>query len=426
MNLIEVRRSELPALGWAALWFFCVLSSYYLVRPVRETFSSELAQAERANLFTMTLVVMLLVTPLYGLVVSTLSRKWLVPMVYGFFVVNLLGFWSAMQIGWGSDWLPKVFFVWISVFNLFVVTLFWGTAVDLFSGEQGKRLFGLVFGAGTLGQLCSSLAVPTIAANLGTPGLVSGCALLLATGACCSWRLRNLFPHSAKNAPQRDSAEKNTWSASWQGMLAVVRSPFLLGIISFVVLASFAATVVYFQMTDLVAKKIPDSSDRTNWFASINAYQAAATLLSQTAVVGWLLRTLGVGMTLALLPTVLLAGFGVVAMTQSLMAIGFFQIALRTASFSLANPSLEVLFTSVAREQKYRAKAFIDTVGKRAGDVVGAQSYALLGTTLGWTVATFAWAMLPVAMFGIVLSWILGSAHDQAAVRAKTDESSRR
>ncbi len=413
MRLFDVRRHELPALAWAAGWFFCVLAAYYTIRPVREMFASELSRDQRASLFTWTLLVMLVATPLYGLVVAKLEKRYLVPFVYGFFIACLLAFWGFVSSGDVPNWFPGAFFVWISVFNLFVVTLFWGTIVDLFHGDQGKRLFGLIFGAGTLGQLTSSWAVQTLTEHLGMAGLLWVCAGLLGIAIFCSWQLRRLMPSQGSLLESTTTATENVWSTAWQGVTSVARSPYLLGIALFIVSLSLCATVAYFQMTDIVAEQLPNSKDRLRWFAKINATHAVVTLILQTAVVGWLLRKIGVGLTMVIVPLVFCAGFATLSFTQTLFAVGVFQVALRGAAFSLGNPALEVLFTAVAPEQKYRAKSFIDTVGKRTGDVLGAQAYAALAS-FGWLASTMSLAMLPIGLGLVALCLLLGSAHQQA------------
>jgi len=416
MRWFDIRRDERAPLAWAATWFFCVLAAYYAIRPVRETFASQLDRAERAQLFTFTLFVILLAAPLYSLLVSRVAKRLLVPLVYGFFASHLIIFWTLLMQTDGDvpTWLSKTFFVWISVFNLFVVTLFWGTIVDLFHGEQGKRLFGLIFGAGTLGQLLSSWSVSPLTERFGVAGLMWFCVGLLAIAVYASLELRRQIPaQSLADNKAKLAQQENTWALAWQGVIAVGRSPYMLGIALFIIASSVCATVVYFQMTDIVSRQLPHEQDRLEWFAKINATHACVTLLLQTMVVGWLLRKFGVGLTLVLMPAVFFAGFVTLAMTPTLFAVGVFQVALRAASFSLGNPALEVLYTAVAPIEKYRAKAFVDTVGKRTGDVLGAQVCALLGS-LGWAISSMSLVMLPIAVGAMALCLLLGSAHRQA------------
>ncbi|MEM8944831.1 MAG: MFS transporter [Planctomycetota bacterium] len=425
MRIVDIRREELPALGWAASWFFCVLAAYYTIRPVRETFASALGSDEKARLFAITLVVMLLATPIYGWLVSRVGRRYLVPTIYGFFISNLLVFRWLLSGGEPAAWVSQAFFVWISVFNLFVVTLFWGTVVDLFRGDQGKRLFGLIFGAGTLGQLLSSWCVQATSQRLGVANLLWLSMALLAGAIVCSLNLRRQSISARSSDASTSKSGEVTWAKIWQGVAIVAKSPYLLGIAGFILSMSVCATTVYFQMTEMVGTQFENDEQRTSWFATVNAAQAIVTLVLQTVVVGWLLRNIGVGRTLALVPIVILLGFGALVFHPTLFVIGAFQVALRASSFSLGNPALEVLFTAVAPEQKYRAKAFIDTVGKRSGDVLGAQAYAWM-QWLGWAAATLSLAMVPLAAGAIVLCLILGSAHEQAARIAQVNEADRR
>ncbi len=410
MRLFDIRKQELPALGWAAAWFFCVLAAYYTIRPVRETFATELSRDQRAALFIWTLAVMLLATPLYGLVVARIAKKWLVIFVYGFFITNLMAF-AFLLSNWGvQKWTSSAFFIWISVFNLFVVTLFWGTVVDLFSGDQGKRLFGLIFGAGTLGQFTSSWLVQELSHKIPMEGLLGVSVLFLIGSVFCSWQLRRLLQVQNLQSEVLAKVPGKSWLVAWQGVLALARSPYLIGICAFVTVISFCATVAYFQMTDMVAAQLPEPEDRLRWFAKINSSHAVLTLVLQAAVVSWLLRKIGVGATLALVPIVYCAGFATFSWSQSLLVVGVFQVALRAVTFSLGNPALEVLFTAVTPAQKYRAKAFIDTVGKRTGDVLGAQGYAFL-ISLGWLASNLSLALLPILIAMVALGLLMGSAH---------------
>ncbi|QDS99402.1 NTP/NDP exchange transporter [Adhaeretor mobilis] len=407
MKLFDIHRDETAPVAWSALWFSLVLASYYVIRPVRETFAANLTGAEKATLFTATLVVMLLVTPLYGLIVSRTSRRWLVPLVYGFFTANLLLFAALSRSPTPPSemqWLGKVFFVWVSVFNLFVVTLFWGSVVDLFTAEQGKRLFGIIAAAGTIGQIASSWFVKLAVEQLGTGGLLIASALILVTAIICSFQLRRFQSHS-NSVP---SSEQFRWSAAWEGALAVVRTPLLLGVALFIIGSSICATLAYFQMTEMVGRQIADEQDRSAWFAQLNEWTGYVTLLLQSAVVSWLLRRLGVATTLSLAPLVLLIGFTTLYFLPTLAVVFYFQVALRGSAFGFANPSLETLYTRVTPEEKYRAKAFIDTVGKRTGDVAGGQLFQVL-TVLGLSATLISLAALPLAFGALVVAIFLGA-----------------
>lgn len=413
MKTIDVRRGEWRSLAWAAGWFFCVLAAYYTIRPVRETFASELSRNHRANLFVGTLVVMLLATPIYGWVASRFVGRRLATCVYGFFCLNLIVFWALLSADNPAPWVGGAFFVWISVFNLFVVTLFWGTVVDLFTGEQGKRLFGVIASAGTFGQLVASWAVRGAAERLGAENLLWISCGLLAAAIVCAHQLWRDRPDPTPRLAA-DASGEATWSAAWEGALTVLRSPYLGGIALLLVGLSIAATSVYFQMTDLASEAIPDRDQRTAWFASINEWHGYLTLILQATAASYLLRTVGVAATLALTPLIYAGGFAALSITQALAVLAAFQVALRVASFAFGGPALEVLYTAVAPRQKYRAKAFIDTVGKRTGDVLGGKLYAGL-RAFGWAPTSIALLLLPATLALAGLCFVLGDAYQQAA-----------
>lgn len=405
MKLFDVREGELAKVAISALWFFLVLACYYVVRPVRDTFATNLKGDEKATLFTATLVVMLLVTPLYGLIVARTPRRLLVPLVYGFFSFNLLVFAFLSRLP--PDWLFKVFFVWVSVFNLFIVTLFWGTVVDCFTAEQGKRLFGIIAAAGTVGQIASSWLVQLAVERLSTSGLLVCSAALLVSAIGCSLALRRY------TAPTEAlDTSRFRWSAAWEGAVAIARSPLLLGIALFIVGASICATFAYFQMTEMLGTQIESEEKRSAWLANVNEWTGYVTLILQSSVVSVLLRKLGVAATLSISPLVLIAGFLALHFSTTLGVMFVFQVALRGTSFGFANPSLETLYTRVSREEKYRAKAFIDTVGKRTGDVAGGQLSGHLAQ------GAVAFVAIAIGVGAFVVALLLGNSYGKAGKSA--------
>ena len=412
MKLFDVRKGELAQVSLSAMWFFLVLACYYVVRPVRDTFATNLSSDEKATLFTATLVVMLLVTPLYGLIVARTPRRWLVPLVYGFFSFNLLMFASVSRTP--LDWLGKVFFVWVSVFNLFIVTLFWGTVVDCFTAEQGKRLFGIIAAAGTVGQIASSWLVQLGVEQLSTSGLLMCSATLLVSAIGCSIFLRRF----ASPAESLDTS-RFRWSAAWEGAVAIARSPLLLGIALFIVAASICATFAYFQMTDMLGAQIESEEQRSAWLANVNEWTGYVTLILQSSVVSVLLRKLGVAATLSIAPLTLIAGFLALHFSPTLGVMFVFQVALRGTSFGFANPSLETLYTRVSREEKYRAKAFIDTVGKRTGDVAGGQLSGYLAQ------GAVAFVAIAIGIGAFLVALLLGKKVSRKPVTSTAEDSIR-
>ena len=394
------------AAGWAAAWFFCVLAAYYAIRPVRETFGVSEGIARLPKLFTWTLAALLAASPLYGWAVARTPRRALPLAIYGFFIVNLLAFWYGFgqidlqaQDAAASAW-RSGFYVWVSVFNLFAVTLVWSAAVECFTGEQGKRVFGLLAGAGTLGGLCGSrLAVLVLNRTHEPRDVLLLSAAFLGGAIAASWRFRRSFAASPNLGAEDISASRSAWSelqAAIQGMCDVGRSRYLALLALLMVLSSVAGTGIYMQMSYLVGEQIADPAARAAWYARINDYQNVLTLFGQTIGASWAMRKCGLAATLAVTPAVYAAGFTAIACRPSLLVHGVVDVAQRVASFAAGVPAREVLFTAVAPDEKYRAKAFIDTVGKRTGDAVAAHLFAAL-LAVGWKVTSIAWAMVPLA-----------------------------
>jgi AAA family ATP:ADP antiporter len=434
MRLVDVRRHEWASLGWAAGWFFCVLAAYYPLRAVRETYAVDAGPDGIRWLFTSVFLVMLVATPVYGLVAARVPNRWLACVVYGFFASHLVVFRVLFAVTDAASVtsLKWVFYVWVGVFNLFAVTLFWSCAVDWFRPEQAQRLFGLIAGAGTLGGICGSQAISLLSRweGLAVESMLWIPIGLLSAAVLCARNLRvclareaprdreeapaDRAPTPAGPAPPANSPRVGAWRASMAGVVQTFRSPYLLGIITSVVLVSLCATAIYNQMLQLVSAQIPEANDRLRWFAQLNTYQNSLTLVGQTALASWLIRRWGLALVLCIVPAVYAAGFAAVAWMPSLIVLGVLDVAQRVTSFAIGVPAREVLFTRVAATEKYRAKAFIDTVGKRGGDALSAHGYAA-ASAAGWLPTTIAWTMLPVTAMLAIVSLALGRAYEDRA-----------
>ena len=383
---------ELPALGWSFAYFFLVLCSYYLLRPVRDTVGVALGREELPRLFTVTFVAMLVLVPVFGWLCARLPRTRLLPLVYGFFALNLVGFSFSLP--------PAVFFVWLSVFNLFVVSVFWSLMSDLFEPAQAARLYGTIAAGGS----CGAIAGPLIAAEspLGAGGLLLLAAILLAAAVVCiamlsRWARRH--PRAGDPPPEQPMG-----GSILAGVRAAFSSPFLAAICGYLFCYTALSTALYFQQVAIVREALPDPQEQTRFFARVDLLVNSLTLLVQLFAFSRLAALLGPTGLLVLMPLVSIAGFLWIGATPTLTVLLIFGVTRRVGEFAISKPARETLFTVVPREDRYKAKNFIDTVVYRGGDTVAAWWFASLPAFFAAGVAVV-WAALGAFLGLRMKSW---------------------
>ncbi|MDO6822884.1 NTP/NDP exchange transporter [Marinobacter sp. 1_MG-2023] len=421
-NAFNLHRHEVLPVFVAVLYFFCVLTALMVLRPAREALGIQGGIDTVRWLFIGTAVVTLAVNPVFGWLVSKLPRRLFISATYLFFSASLLVFYGLMTltpnvIGVTTG---QVFYVWFSVFNLFVTMVFWALMADRFSFEQGKRFFGLIAVGGTLGAIFGPWLAGRLAQPLGTPALLLVATGFLVLALISALVLTRLQPHSPS---QRHSPEDplpvdehaRIGGSAWEGLRAVCRSRYLMGIAAYVVILAVMATFIYFTRLHMVAAMGESTDLRTTLFARIDLITQIATLVMQALVAGHLMKRLGVSVTLALLPLTAALGFVGLAMVGSFAALVVFEATFRAVQRSLMRPARETLYTVASREEKYKAKAFIDTFVYRSGDVVGAQTEGLL-TRLGMGLAGIAAVAVPLALMWAVLAFWLGRSQKQKAL----------
>jgi len=360
---------------WAFLYFFTILCGYYMLRPLRDEMGIVGGVKQLPWMFTATFVVMLLVVPLYSAVVARYPRRRIIPIVYRFCAANLLAFLLLDRVMTSDVWLARVFFVWVSVFSVLVVSVFWSFIVDTFRAEQGKRLFGAIAAGGGLGAIAGPAIAAVLVQPFGRPALFIAAALLLEGAVQCVKRLiRWAEAHHAGavgSAPDRPVGG---------GMLAGFRlalaSPLLLAIMGMLLAYTLTSTVLYSDQAHIVEASIQDSSARTALFAKIDLWVNIVALAAQLLLTGWVLTALGLTVALCILPLVTAGGFIGLGIAPGLGMLVVFQVIRRGLQYGLERPSREVLFTGVSSEEKYKAKAFIDTVIFRGGDAASIWAYA--------------------------------------------------
>jgi AAA family ATP:ADP antiporter len=399
MNLLRVERHERPALAWAFAYFFLLLAAYYVLRPVRDAMAVQAGSAALQQLFGWTLAAMLALVPLYGWLCARLPRARFLPLVYLFFVLDLIWFYFFPE--------PTVFFVWLSVFNLFAVSVFWSLMADLFDRAQAARLFGVIAAGGSCGALAGPGLVVALAPRLGADNmlLVSAGLLLLSLAAMqrlIAWGRR----HPRQGEPAADEAIGGSILA---GARAALSSPYLLAICGWLFCYTMLSTALYFQQVEIVPKAIPGRAEQLQFFATVDLAVNGIALLLQLTLTARLGAAIGVGWMLALMPLVSLAGFAALGMAPTLAVLLVVGVTRRAGEFAISKPVREALYTAVPREERYKAKSFIDTVVYRGGDAASGWLFgSLRGAGLG--LSALAWSALPVAAAWLALSFWLGRA----------------
>jgi len=412
-RVLGLHRHEYYAVAWSFVYFFCVLSAYYMLRSVRETMAVEGGVHNVPWLFSSTFVVMLAVTPVFGWVASRFPRRRFLPWVYYFFAANILMFWGGFSYAIHNDiafvWIGRAFFVWLSVFNLFVVSVFWSFMADIFSREQCRRLFGVISAGGSAGALLGPITTGVFVIPLGFHNLLPISASLLLFSVYCITQLRNWVEQEHRDDVATTVASSQPLGGNLLGGVThVLRSPYLTAISVASIIASLLGTALYMFMTDLVGETFDSTDERTRTFAFIDAATNTMAMLVQLLIVKRAVWRYGVGVTLALLPVVSLAGFALLALNPSFLLVAAVQAVRRAIGFGLSKPTNDMLYSVVTPEEKYKSKNFIDTAVYRGGDLLGTWTVkALWG--LGFSGISL--VMLPFALLWGVLALWLGKAY---------------
>ena len=417
-RVVAARPGEMQALLWSFAYFFCLLAGYYVLRPLRDEMGIAGGVRNLPWLFTATFFTMLAAVPLFGAVVAKLPRQRFIPLVYHFFVANIAIFWLMLTLGIARAEVARVFFVWISVFNLFAVSVFWSFMSDLYGSEQGKRLYGFIAAGGSAGALLGPLATVSLVKAIGPVNLLIVAAVLIEAAIACAHRLERAAPalKEGLDTDGRSKPDAKGLGGSWlAGLAMVLRSPYLAGIALWVSLLSLAGTFLYLQQADIVKAASDDPAVRTRIFATIDLAVGVLTLIVQFLATGRLIARFGAGPAAAFLPLVFGAGFCVLAGSPVLGVVIAFQAIQRTANFALSNPAREILFTVLDREEKYKAKSVIDMVVFRGVDSASSLLYGWM-RGLGMELTTISLATVPVTGAWLVLSLWLGRAQERRAL----------
>jgi AAA family ATP:ADP antiporter len=423
-RIFGIKPGEFAAAAWSFTYFFCVLGAYYMLRPVREAMAVQSGPETIPYLFAATFVTMLVATPIFGWVASRYARKQFLPWVYYFFIANILIFWAAFSYTVGRDidyvWLSRIFFVWISVFNLYVVTVFWSFMADLYSREQGRRLFGLISAGGSIGALLGGIATSAMVGPIGFQNLFPFSATLLLVAVFCITQLRHWVErqHRGDEAATIASA-KPLGGSPFAGITHVFQSRYFIAIALKAAIASLLGTALYMFTAELVQDQITSADDRTRFFSDINVATNAIALIGQLLIVKHVVARFGIGVTLSFLPIVSIVGFAALAFEPTLAVVAILTVARRALGFGFSKPTSDMLYSVVTPEEKYKAKNFIDTVLYRTGDLIG--TWAVRFMVAGIGLAGTSLVMLPFAAVWAGIALWLGGDYRRRAREAQNN-----
>lgn len=400
VDSLGVKRDEFVPLTWAFVYFFCLLCGYSILRPVRDEMAIEGGLQHLPWMMTGTFLTMLAATPLFGWLSARCQRYRLLLTVYAFFITNLLAFYAVMASHWHPEWVARGFFVWLSVFNLFIVSVFWSFMDDLFTPEQGARLFGVLAAGGSTGALIGPLLTTGLTFLVPVSVLMIASSLFLLACIGCVYRLERWGrTQTSHHRPQAGEALGGTVLA---GIRLTLASPYLLGICGYLSLLTMTATFLYLDQTRLVSEYLNQPEARTRFFSSLDFTTSLLTWLTQVFVTKRLIGRFGLVAPLLFLPAISLVGFLGIALWPSLAVYVVFSVLRRVGEYALSKPAREVLFTVVSREEKYKAKNFIDTAISRGGDASTAWVVTAV-KSVGATSTHIAWALVPLM---VVWAWL--------------------
>lgn len=407
---VPATASERAAAFWAFAYFFALLAGYYVLRPLRDQMGIAGGIKALPWLFTATFATLLVAQPVYGALVARLPRVRFIPIVYHFFAVNLLLFWLLLILGIERTIVARVFFVWVSVFNLFAVTVFWSLMADLFNAEQGKRLFGFIGAGGTAGALLGPIITIWLSKPLGPINLLIIAAIFLEIAVICVHRLERVSSRAVSSEPER----RQIGGSAFAAVPELLRSPYLLGVAAWVSLLSFGATIAYFAQANIVSNSVHGAAAQTRIFASIDLAVSLLSLATQVFVTANVLKRFGTGIAAGALPAIYVVGFLALAAAPNLAVIVVLQAAQRWMNFAIANPARQVFLTVVGRGEKYKAKNLIDVVVYRGSDALYGWIYHVLQAA-ALKLGAIALVALPVVAVWLLLSIVLGRTQERLA-----------
>lgn len=410
-KVVNAQSGEIKALLWSFLYFFFLLSTYYMLLPLRDAMGLEGGTRGLSWLFAATFIATLITAPFQAALVARLPRSKFIPVVYLFLVANMLIFWALISAHVAPVVVARAFFIWITVFSVFTVSIFWSFMADLYSADQSKRLFGFIGAGGSIGSILGPIITGSLVKEIGVANLLLISSVLLVMAVVCANRLEGAATEAQAANPDFQAASAGRQKSPvgggmFDGFGLLFKSPYLGGIGLWVFLLSFAGTMLYFVQAEVVSAAATDTATRTQIFAQIAKWVGILSLAIQLLATGRIVKAIGTGPAAALLPFVFVVGFIAVAMNPAvLFVVAGFQAVQRATNFGIANLARESLWTVVSREEKFKAKNIIDGSVFRAADALNAQVFNLMHALMSIPVLSIVtagvaggWAMLSLGL----------------------------
>ena len=409
-GLSKIEPNELKATFASFAFVFILMAAYYILKPVRDSMASEWSDAEVATLWTINLFVTLGMNVLYSLALSVARLKVVVPALYGFFAASFVIFAFGSDFFSDTDLVNKAFYVWISMFALFHISVFWSFMADLFNKEQAKRLFGFIATGASVGGLVGPAVAVLLAGKLGNDGLMVIAALMIVLVIPTIAYLERLKVTELHNEAVSGTPVKQTLGGNpFAGFTLLIKSPFLLGIAVFLFFYTSLGSFIYFELKNLLAPYAAET--RTQIQSGINLAINVFTILTAIVATSRLTTRFGLSVTLALIPVMMIGGLLAVSVIASVWIVVFLQVAFKSGNYAITRPGREMLFTLVDRETRFKTKPVIDTLVYRAGDTLNAWSFTALSEGLGLGMSALAIVGAVIAGAWAVLAMFLGRAY---------------
>ncbi|MBT8062805.1 MAG: MFS transporter [Xanthomonadales bacterium] len=413
-RLIQVRHGEWGRFLLAFAYFFFLLGGYFMLRPLRGTVASNNSDILHL-LYTATFFIMLVIVPVFGWLVSRYRRSRFIPGIYLFFMTNLVYFIFTFDGDDTSLWVQRGFYVWLSVFNLFVVSVFWSFMADIFRPEQGQRLFGSIMAGGSLGAIAGPLLTASLVADFGSKGVMTASLACLAIATVLAVALgRRVSDETGGAQPEVIGGR------ILEGAAHVFKSKYLLLICLLMLSHNLVSTFLYNGLAVLVNDNLEGFAVRTEFFSWIDLAVQVLAFTFQFLITSRLVVALGMPRAAIIPPVLLAGGFVILGSSMGLVLFAAVQVAQRALNYGLLGPVKEMLFTVVDRETKYKSKNFIDTVVYRGSDVTA--SWLFKGfMTLGMSVGQAVWMYLPIMAIWSIGAWKLGRGYQALRAQLESD-----